>query len=122
MFQQALQLNGGSTPFQFSETEQKTNLKWIDGKPIYTITTAITDFTTKALNISNVDKIVGADGVFDHIGTNGMKYGASPYYTDTNDYWNFYYSYDGVSITTRGKTASVSREFYITLFYTKTTD
>ena len=113
---------GGSTPLQFSETEQKTNLKWINGKPIYTITTAITGFTTKALNISNVDKIVGADGLINHTGTNGLKFSAPSYYTDANDYWNFYYSYDNVSITTRGKTSSSSREFYITLFYTKTTD
>ena len=38
MWQKALQLNGGgSTPFQFSTEEQKTNMKWIDGKDIYIV-------------------------------------------------------------------------------------
>ena len=44
MWQKAFQLNGGgSTPFQFSTEEQKTNLKWIDGKPIYV---KVINFTT----------------------------------------------------------------------------
>ena len=73
MWQEALQLSGGggsSTPFQFSTEEQKTNMKWIDGKDIYcksydkTSTSNIANGTVldSTLKIGYVDTLIGIEG------------------------------------------------------------
>ena len=71
MWQKALQLNGGgSTPFQFSTEEQKTNLKWIDGKDIYcksydiTSTSNIANGTVldSTLKIGYIDTLIKIEG------------------------------------------------------------
>ena len=116
-------MGGGGTPFQFSTKEQKTNLKWLDGKPIYQITFDMGGFTSKTLEsvgINNLEEIVGADSIFngqtsDHI------YSSLPYYTGANDYWNFYIQ-DKNTIITRGIVGQTIKHIYITLYYTKTTD
>ena len=124
MWQEALQLSGGGgTPFQFSTKEQKTNLKWLNGKPIYQITFDMGGFTSKTLEsvgITNLEEIVGADSMFsgqtgDHI------YSSLPYYTEASDWWNFYIQ-DKNTIITRGTIGQTIKHIYITLYYTKTTD
>ena len=73
MWQEALQLSGGggsSTPFQFSTEEQKTNMKWIDGKDIYcksydkTSTSNFSDGTVidSTLNMNYVDTLIDIEG------------------------------------------------------------
>ena len=63
MFQKMLQGgSGGASSFQFSTDEQKTNMKWLDGKPLYvkTITTNVEingNNVSINHNIPNVDKI-----------------------------------------------------------------
>ena len=114
---------GGGTPFQFSTKEQKTNLKWLNGKPIYQITFDMGGFTSKTLEsvgITNLEEIVGADSMFsgqtgDHI------YSSLPYYTEASDWWNFYIQ-DKNTIITRGTIGQTIKHIYITLYYTKTTD
>ena len=114
---------GGGTPFQFSTKEQKTNLKWLNGKPIYQITFDMGGFTSKTLEsvgITNLEEIVGTDSIFngqtsDHI------YSSLPYYTGASDYWNFYIQ-DNNTIITRGIVDQKINHIYITLYYTKTTD
>ena len=124
MWQEALQLSGGGgTPFQFSTKEQKTNLKWLNGKPIYQITFDMGGFTTKTLSsigISNIYEIVGSDGIWDGE-SNGNSYYANSFCTGANEYWNFYIQ-DKNTITTRGNLNQTCKHLYITLYYTKTTD
>ena len=124
MWQKALQLSGGgSSSFQFSTDEQKTNLKWLNGKPIYQITFDMGGFTSKTLEsvgITNLEEVVGSDAMFsgqtrDHI------YSSNPYYTEASDYWNFYIQ-DKNTIITRGAINQTIKHIYITLYYTKTTD
>ena len=72
MFQKMLQdgSGGGSSSFQYSRDEQKTNLKWIDGKDIYcksydiTSTSNIANGTVldSTLKISYVDTLIGIEG------------------------------------------------------------
>ena len=114
---------GGSTPFQFSTKEQKTNLKWLNGKPIYQITFDMGGFTSKTLEsvgIANLEEMVGADAIFsgqasDHI------YSSITYYTEASDWWYFYIK-DNNTIITRGAIGQTIKHIYITLYYTKTTD
>ena len=65
MWQKAMQLNGErSTPFQFSTDEQKTNMKWVDGKDIY-CKTVIFNMPSKAYNYKHgisIDTPLGAEG------------------------------------------------------------
>lgn len=124
MWQKALQLSGGGgTPFQFSTKEQKTNLKWLNGKPIYQITFDMGGFTSKTLEsvgITNLEELVGADALF--IGQSGANiYSSLPYYTGASDYWNFYIQNKN-TIITRGTIGQTIKHIYITLYYTKTTD
>ena len=72
MFQEILQggSGGGASSFQFSTEEQKTNLKWIDGKDIYcksydkTSTSNIANGTVldSTLKIGYVDTLIGIEG------------------------------------------------------------
>ena len=66
MFQKMLQggSGGGASTFQFSTDEQKTNLKWIDGKDIY-CKTVIFDMPSKTYNYNHgipIDTPLGAEG------------------------------------------------------------
>lgn len=124
MWQEALQLSGGgSSSFQFSTDEQKTNLKWLNGKPIYQITFDMGGFTSKTLEsvgITNLEEIIGADSMY--IGqTSTDEYSSLPYYVDHNDWWNFYIQ-NNDTIITRGIVNQTCKHLYITLYYTKTTD
>ena len=124
MWQKALQLSGGgSSSFQFSTDEQKTNLKWLNGKPIYQITFDMGGFTSKTLEsvgITNLEEIVGSDAMFTGQNSNHI-YSSISYYTEASDYWNFYIQ-DKNTIITRGIVNQTVKHIYITLYYTKTID
>ena len=64
MFQEMLQGGGGASSFQFSTDEQKTNLKWIDGKDIY-CKTVIFDMPSRSYNYKHgipIDTPLKAEG------------------------------------------------------------
>ena len=123
MFQKILQggSGGGASSFQFSTDEQKTNMKWLDGKPLYA-KTIITNVEIHGANVDinhnipNIDKIF-IDSAFLYK-TDGSSY-VLPYITTkhtsvfanrtqltfaSDDYWPTTY------------------EKVITVIYTKTTD
>ena len=64
---------GGGGGIDYSETEQDTGLKWIDGKTVYqkTFKQLITGLPSSGLytiphNISNMETVISIDGVINH--------------------------------------------------------
>ena len=123
MFQKMLQVSNGegSTPFQFSTDEQKTNMKWLDGKPLYT-KTIITNVAINGGNVSinhnipNVDKIF-IDSAF-LTKTNGSSY-VLPY--TTINYTSVFANRTELTFVSNDSWPT-TYEKAITVIYTKTTD
>ena len=123
MFQKMLQVGSGgsASSFQFSTDEQKTNMKWLDGKPLYT-KTIITNVEINGNdvnikhNIPNVDKIF-IDSAFVNK-TDGSSY-VLPYITTkfTNVLANRTHL-----IFSSTDSWPTNYEKAITVIYTKTTD
>lgn len=124
MFQRMLQVgNGGGAPsFQFSTDEQKTNLKWTNGKPIYCKSFAIdvtSDHTTDtypAHNIANIEQVIGWDGFVERGTTTSTS--SLDTYRSTDFY--FYLTVNSTNCYLKNK--GVRGTVYVTAYYTKTTD
>lgn len=110
--------SGGSGGIDYSTTEQDTGIKWINGKPIYQRSFALSSdlicgsnsWTYTGMNATNVDFII------DHecLASNGTNWGAIEVNLDTiNNVRQF-----GI-LNTRNANISVR---YLTVRYTKTTD
>ena len=123
MFQKMLQggSGGSASSFQFSTDEQKTNMKWLDGKPLYTktITTNVgingNNVSIKH-NIPNVDKIF-VDSAFLNK-TDGTSY-VLPY--TTTKFTSIYADRTHLTFVSTD-TWPTNYEKAITVIYTKTTD
>lgn len=108
-------VGGGASSFQFSTEEQKTNLKWIDGKDIYTIvrktsnvaipTTAGDIPTELRINVSNLDTLIDAQVLFKE-----ASYKAHISAQVTESRWKSLDSWNATS----------GREVCIIYYYTKT--
>ena len=105
----------------YSTTEVKTNMTWIDGKPIYrkvfslTSPPSTTDVST-AHGISNLDKVVKSFGQF----YDGGNYNPIPWTASASNFKCYYY----VTSTNIALHFDYwfSRDVIIILEYTKTTD
>lgn len=107
--------------FSYSENEQDTRTKWIDGSTIYkkTIDTgALPDnsITTTAHGIQNLDNVVKVEGwarnpnnLVGYIATSNLRGGGDPYIVLTS-------THVGWSTT---KDLSTHTDSYITIYYTK---
>ena len=123
MFQKMLQVGsgGGASSFQFSTEEQKTNIKWLDGKPLYT-KTIITDVEINGTNviinhnIPNVDKIF-IDSAFLNK-TDGSSY-VLPYVT--TKYTSVFANRTQLTFASNDSWPATYKKA-ITVIYTKTTD
>ena len=116
MFQKMLQGSGGASSFQFSTEEQKTNLKWTDGKDIYVKTFEITDNQTSIKMPTDIDKIISYDGMryWDALNVNGYRV---PYYVSGTDFVNIYFS-KGILNITKGSSSNIIGA-YVNVYYTK---
>ena len=123
MFQEILQggSGGGASSFQFSTDEQKTNMKWLDGKPLYA-KTIITNVEIKDANVSinhnipNVDKIF-IDSAFLNK-TDGSSY-SLPY--TTTKFTSVFANRTQLTFVSNDSWPT-TYEKTITVIYTKTTD
>ena len=116
MFQKILQGGGGASSFQFSTEEQKTNLKWIDGKDIYIKTFVITNSTTSITMPTDIDKIINYEGMRYWNASNVNGY-CTPYYASEKDFIHIYFD-NGIMTITKGSSSSMT-ESYVTVYYTK---
>jgi hypothetical protein len=109
-------IGGGGV--DYSETEQDTGLKWIDGKPIYQKTfnhlTFTNEFAAVDITALSVDKVMKFEG--------GV-YGSS------GDFVPFGYGQEVAIYVAEATTMSIVNRFassresgYATIYYTKTTD
>lgn len=110
----------------YSSNEVNTGKKWIDNKTIYRkiVTTSKTTGIpqTTNLGITNVDTIcyVYVMCILDRA-SGGHQYKA-PYYFNDTDYYRWWINVDssGVILYLNGNQGSWSRQFQITIEYTKT--
>ena len=123
MFQKMLQggSSGGASSFQFSTDEQKTNMKWLDGKPLYA-KTIITNVEINGKNVDinhnipNVDKIFIDSAFFNK--PDGSSY-VLPY--ATTKYTSVIVYRTQLTFISNGSWPT-TYEKSITVIYTKTTD
>ena len=116
MFQKMLQGGGGASSFQFSTEEQKTNLKWIDGKDIYVKTFEITDSTKSITLPTDIDKIINYEGMryWNASNVNGYRI---PYYVSGTDFVTIYFDNGNLNII-KGNSSKIT-EAYVNVYYTK---
>lgn len=105
----------------YSTSEQDTGCKWIDGKPIYKKTVFFSSIASgdrdTAHGISNISKIIRHEAFFVTSGT----YKQLPIFANTSGgnhacVW-------GVNSTAFNTVSTMAlSDFYITIWYTKTTD
>lgn len=102
--------------FQFSTEEQKTNLKWIDGKEIYCKTYTINESTSNITMPTDIDRIITYDGMrfWNNTFVNGYRV---PYYVNDTDYVYIHFN-NGSMLISRGS-SSVITDMFITVYYTK---
>ena len=105
--------------FEFSTSEKKTNLKWIDGKDIYVKTDAISSQNPQNLSLplpTGCDTLVDWQAVIDVGGSqNNIK---NAYYSGQTSYMFGYTSQGNFHFAT-GTYSSISSG-HMTWFYTKT--
>ena len=127
MWQEILQGGGGvSSSFQFSTEEQKTNAKWINGKPLYIKTikcnALVSGGSNTAHNIDNVDLIfadTSTSFIYNPATKNTMNI---PFPNDVQaNQTNVSCSPTSVSVWC-GTGNYSAWEVYVTIVYTKTTD
>ena len=116
MFQKMLQVGGCASSFQFSTEEQKTNLKWIDGKDIYVKTFKITNSTTSITMQTDIDKILSYGGMRYWNASNVNGY-CIPYYANETDFVYIYFD-NGIMNVTKGNSSGIA-EAYVNVYYTK---
>ena len=115
--------SSGGGGINYSETEQDTGIKWIDGKTIYQKTIdfgALPNSTTKnvAHNISNIDQIVKIEG-FANIGS-GTKFTALSS-SSTNASYQAALTADKTNVIIETASNRSTWYGYVTLYYTKST-
>ena len=107
----------GVSPIDYSTTEQNTGKKWIDGKPIYQISTLASGSDLFDVNTLSIDKLIKVEALgSDYSGYDGNKWTIEGVSSDSSRliYWN----------SSSGKiTYAGSYPIYVaTIWYTKTTD
>ena len=110
--------------FQYSFEEQRTNEKYVDGSWIYTKTIEVQNPTSGAQsvahNISNLARVTKFEGSFSR--GDGVPQTIPCYYTNWEVFVYDFRSADFVvRISSNQYNVGISN-FYITLYYTKTTD
>ena len=121
MFQKMLQGGGGVSSFQFSTEEQKTNMKWLDGKPLYT-KTIITNVEIKGANVTINHNIPNVDKIFIDSAFLNKADGSSyvlPY--TTTKYTSVFANSTQLTFASNDSWPT-TYEKAITVIYTKTTD
>ena len=117
MFQEMLQV-GSSTPFQFSTDEQKTNMKWIDGKDIY-CKTVIFDMPSRAYNYNHgipIDTPLRAEGT---ISVDGVMWSLpNPYVFNASYATNCVLNRTSVNVEVGTAFSSIGQA-QVCLYYTK---
>lgn len=100
--------------------------KWINNKPIYrkiihkTVNANSSDSTTN-LKVLNYEKIwIDFGNSFSHYGGNTLTSSSITFYTSSSDMNHCYVNYNGILVI--NNTSTYSREYFITVNYTKTTD
>lgn len=119
MFTRTVQ-SGGSGSFQFSTTEQKTGLKWVDGKDIYCrvlegTTPSASDMPLEqSQQPQNMDLLINIEGYVIDVGDNKQQVGH--YFGDA--YYNSFYQKTN-EIYFHGSNTTV-KPYKIIAYYTKT--
>lgn len=100
--------------------------KWIDNKPIYrkvihkSVNATSFDSTTD-LKVLNYEKIwIDFGNSFAQYGGNTLTSSSINFYTSSSDMNYCYINYNGILVI--NNTSTYSREYFITVSYTKTTD
>ena len=105
----------------YSTSEVKTNATWIDGKPIYKKTVFFPSVASgdrdSAHGISNVSLVIKHEAFFISSGT----YIPVPSLVNTNG-GNYFSIWSINSINVHTFSSIPFQDFYVTLWYTKTTD
>ena len=113
-------MDAPSGVIDYSETEQNTGRKWIDGKDIYSITISGETSTgvtfEEDLTDLNIDTVVN----FEVIGKNA-NYNVPVYYASASDMLNCYYSLTEKKFVAYPDSTGFFGTVYATLYYTKAT-
>ena len=105
----------------YSTSEQDTGCKWIDGKPIYKKTVHFSSITSgdvkTAHGISNISLVIKHEAFFISNGS----YVAVPSLANTSG-GNYFAIWDINATNIRTFSSLPLNDFYVTIWYTKTTD